>query len=71
VLGSLKLSFTMAADGLIALSAVSVLLWVMGHSHESVTVLMPVDNGGAYVEAAIESIRRQTRQGFGRSLVIS
>jgi glycosyltransferase involved in cell wall biosynthesis len=31
---------------------------------ESVTVLMPVYNGAAYLEAAIESIRRQTHSDF-------
>jgi glycosyltransferase involved in cell wall biosynthesis len=35
------------------------------HSHsETVTVLMPVYNGGAYLEPAVESIRRQTYRDF-------
>ena len=36
----------------------------MRNHSESVTVLMPVYNGGAYLEAAIESIRRQTYRDF-------
>jgi hypothetical protein len=37
---------------------------LMHNYRESVTVLMPVYNGIAYLEAAIESIRRQTHRDF-------